>query len=79
MRRLLDAERVAKELDGVMANIHAANERFMVKYYLSSPGYVLMLRSDGDGYPNGGKNRNFGSRGRTTECQDLPTISLPIH
>jgi hypothetical protein len=79
MRRFLDAERVAKELEGVMADIHAANERFMVKYHRRSPGYVLMLRSDGDGSPNGGENRDFGSRGRTTECQDLPTISHPMY
>jgi PAB1-binding protein PBP1 len=30
VRRLFDAERVAKELEGVMGQIHAANERFMV-------------------------------------------------
>jgi PAB1-binding protein PBP1 len=30
VRRLLDAERVAKELEGVMSKIHATNERFLV-------------------------------------------------
>jgi PAB1-binding protein PBP1 len=29
-RRVLDAERVSKELEGVMSKIHAANERFLV-------------------------------------------------
>jgi hypothetical protein len=30
VRRLFDAERVAKELEGIMSKIHAANEHFMV-------------------------------------------------
>jgi hypothetical protein len=30
VRRFFDAERVAKELEGVMSKIHAANERFLV-------------------------------------------------
>jgi PAB1-binding protein PBP1 len=37
VRRLFDAERVAKELEGVMSKIHAANERFMVW----SPGALV--------------------------------------
>jgi hypothetical protein len=30
-RRLLDAQRVAKELEGVMEKIHQANQRFIVR------------------------------------------------
>jgi PAB1-binding protein PBP1 len=30
VRRLFDAERVAKELEGVMSKIHVTNERFLV-------------------------------------------------
>jgi hypothetical protein len=30
VRRFFDAERVAKELEGVMSKIHAANQLFMV-------------------------------------------------
>jgi hypothetical protein len=30
VRRFFDAERVAKELEGVMSKIHAANESFLV-------------------------------------------------
>jgi hypothetical protein len=37
VRRFFDAERVAKELEGVMSKIHAANERFLV----CSPGAVV--------------------------------------
>jgi hypothetical protein len=37
VRRFFDAERVAKELEGVMSTIHAANERFMVW----SPGALV--------------------------------------
>jgi hypothetical protein len=32
-RRVLDAERVATELEGVMSKIHAANERFLVNFF----------------------------------------------
>jgi hypothetical protein len=37
VRRFFDAERVAKELEGVMSKIHAANERFLV----CSPGALV--------------------------------------
>jgi PAB1-binding protein PBP1 len=39
VRRFLDAERVARELEGVMSNIHAANERFLVW----SPGALVRI------------------------------------
>jgi hypothetical protein len=39
VRRLLDAERVARELEGVMSNIYAANERFLVW----SPGALVRM------------------------------------
>jgi hypothetical protein len=64
-RRLLDARRIAKELEGVMGKLHQANEGLIVRgLHQGNDTAPLILSLDGDHGTNGGE-----SRGHPRGCQ----------
>jgi hypothetical protein len=63
-KRLLDARRVAENLEDIMKDIHKANERFLVRSLCECNDTVpLMMSLDGDHSENGGESRG-NPRGR---------------
>jgi hypothetical protein len=88
-RRLLDARRIAKELEGVMGKIHQANEGLIVRsLHHRDDTAPLILSLGGDHGTNGGESRGH-PRGRQSheegpgrcrgESSSMVYISLIAH
>jgi hypothetical protein len=71
-KRLLDARRVAENLEDVMKDIHKANERFLVRSLREHDGTAPLIPSlDGDHCENGGESRGHsrGCRNHQARCR----------
>jgi hypothetical protein len=69
-RRLLDARRVATELEGVMQKIRQANELFIVRSFYTCDGTTPLISAlDGDDYEDGNEGREHPGGCRIHEAE----------